>query len=347
MNRVQLARELQELKVGGVLREQSWLLACDRPFAELMAEWSIPASRVLMIADIEAGGADLKEDCFALVCTEQSEDLARRRLTERGLANAGLYADVMPRLAAKLPPLYQPPTKAEPGLEYAILCLPRCGSTLVSRELKIIGAGDPVEHFRGFLQDLLRERAVSGFDLIQWWELVRAGRRVDGVFGTKIIWDFWKMAERFMTPAERGHILAFLGRVPVIHIERSDKYAQAASDVIARKTGVWHLWNEGMKGAYQRRLDGLEPDFEEAVGVFKKFSKTEHDLRDLLDRHAGRVIRIDYDDLIRAPKAAIARAAEGLDLVIPAGYLDSALSLHPTESEAHKRLAERLRREFD
>ena len=346
MNRVRLARELQELKIAEVLASEPWLLACDEPFAQLMADWSISRDRLLMIPDIGANGAEIEAATLTVVCTEGSEELARRRLTERGMANLGLFGDIMPRLAAKLPPLYRPPGEIKSRLEYAILCLPRCGSTLVSRELKIIGAGDPVEHFRGFLQDLLRERASSRFDLIQWWELVRAGRRVDGVFGTKIIWDFWKMAERFMTTAERGHILAFLARAPVIHIERADKYAQAASDVIARKTGVWHLWNEGMKGSYRRKLEGLEVDFDEAVGVYRKFSKTEHDLKELLHRQGARVIRIDYDDLIRAPKAAIARAAESLGLLVPAGYLSSALSLHPTESEAHKRLADRLRREL-
>ncbi len=345
MNRVQLARQLGELKIDEILGRQPWLLACDEGFADLFAEWGVPASRILRVDAIDQELPSHKEHKFAVVCTEKPEGVTQKRLKEHGLSSVGLFSQIIPRLAAKLPPRYHPPASLDLKLEYAIMCLPRCGSTLVSRELKDIGAGDPVEHFRGFVQDLLRERAVSRFDLIRWWELLRAGRQVDGVFASKIIWDFWKMAERFMLDEEREHIFAFLKRVPVVYIERADKYAQAASDVIARRTGVWHLWNEGMKESYQDKLVGVQPDLAEAVAAYQKFRKAERELGRFLEKHAGSVIRIDFEELSENPKQAIARAARALGVDVPPGYESTTPALQPTTSEAHRLLGEQVRRE--
>ena len=105
-----------------------------------------------------------------------------------------------------------------------------------------------------------------------------------------------------MLEEEREHMLAFLKRVPVIYINRSDKYGQAVSDVIARKTGVWHLWNDGMKKAYQDKLSTVGEEISDAIASYQKFRRSERDLAAFLEAHAGSIIKVEYEDLVSAPK---------------------------------------------
>ncbi len=290
MNRVSLTRQLEELRIRRTLTGSPWLLVCDASFQALFSEWGIPADRILLTDDIDRSGEQIAAHTFAVVCTEKPEGATQHRLKDFGIQNSGLYSQMAPKLAAGVSPRFNAAAEVKIEREFAIMCLPRCGSTLVSKELKAIGAGDPVEHFRGFVQELHKEREVSKFNLIKWWSIVRAGRSIDGVFGTKIIFDFWRMADRFMLDEEREHMLAFLKRVPVVYINRADKYGQAVSDVIARKTGVWHLWNDGMKEAYQDKLANVGDDMSEAVTSYQKFRRSERELA----RFPGRKRRLDH-----------------------------------------------------
>jgi LPS sulfotransferase NodH len=222
------------------------------------------------------------------------------------------------------------------------MCLPRCGSTLVSRELYQAGAGNPVEHFRGYVQDLLRERDISRFDFPRWWEMIRSGHNIDGIFGTKIIYDFWTMAERFMNKDEIEVIYNFLNSVPVIYIERVDKYGQAVSDAMARQTGVWHIWSDAMKEKYEEKLEGIDGNLQDAISGYKKFCRTERELEKLLETVAGRIIKVDYDDLVSNPKVTMSRVVRELGLEPPRDYMSAPLALQPTTSEAHRVLRERL-----
>ena len=346
MTRVGLAKALSELKLAKLLKSQPWGLVCDAPFRALLDEWGIDQARLLSAEDLDSNlnGSSLPK--FAIVCTEKPEGPFQHRLRVRDVPSLGLFSQLIPKLAAGLPPRYHPRPDQVVKLEYAIMCLPRCGSTLVSRELRQAGAGDPVEHFRGYVQDLLREREVSRFDFPRWWDLVRSGHNIDGVFGTKIIYDFWKMAEHFMKGDEIEVIHQFIKTVPVIYIERPDKYAQAVSDVVARQTGVWHLWTEQMKGEYAGKLKGLDGDLQNAVTIYNKFRLHERELAKLLKASASKVIKIEYEDLIADPKATIARVVGELGLDVPPDYMSSPLSLQPTTSEAHRILRDRLKEEL-
>ena len=193
-----LTRELGELEVKETLSSHRWLLVCDEPLHALFREWGIDPERLVLVDDAGKSTAEPSAFNFAVVCTERSEGPIQRSLRENGVPSAGLYSQMIPKLAAGVAPRFHPPPDARVNLEFAIMCLPRCGSTLVSRKLKQIGAGNPVEHFRGFVHELLKERATSKFNLIKWWSLVRSGRQIDGLFGAKVILDFWKMAERYM-----------------------------------------------------------------------------------------------------------------------------------------------------
>lgn len=346
MTRVKLATQLSELRLERLLKGQSWTLVCDRPFKALFDEWEIAPARLVVADDLELDIDEGSPPKFSVVCTERSEGPLQQRLRDYGVPSLGFFSQLIPRLAAGLPPRYHPRPDQSVKLEYAILCLPRCGSTLVSRELKQAGAGNPIEHIRGYVQDLLREREVSKFNFIKWWDLVRSGHNIDGVFGTKIIYDFWKMAERFMEEDEIEIIHKFIRRVPVIYIERSDKYAQAVSDVVARETGVWHLWTDGMKEEYARKLKGVDGDLNEAVGAYKKFRKNERELAKLLDTLGGKVIKVQYEDLLTDPKGVVAGVLGELGLDVPDDYRTAPLALQATTSDTHRALTDRLKEEL-
>ena len=346
MTRVSLAQALKELKLEALLGEQPWMLVCDASFRRLFEAWGIDPAKLVAVEDIEANPEMALAQKVAVVCTEKPEGPIQNRLKDHKVPTLGLFNQLIPRLAAGLPPRYHPRADQVVKMEYAIMCLPRCGSTLVSRELRQAGAGNPVEHFRGYVQDLLREREVSRFDFQRWWEMVRTGHNINGVFGTKIIYDFWKMAERFMTKDEIEVIYNFLKSVPVVYIVRSDKYGQAVSDTLARQTGVWHIWSNTMKEKYAEKLEGLDGNLQEAVASYNKFRRSERELEKLLDSVAGRVIKIDYDDLVADPKATMSRVVGELGLEAPADYMRAPLALEPTTSEAHRILRERLRKEL-
>ena len=346
MTRVKLTRALTELRLQKLLSEHPWGLLCDDNFRVLFEEWGIDQKKLFSVDDVEKIVDKQSLPTVLVVCTERPEGPIQNNLRAQDIHTLGLFSQLIPRLAAALPPRYNARNAEVPKFEYAIMCLPRCGSTLVSRELKLIGAGDPVEHFRGYVQDLLRERDVSRFDFPRWWNMVRGGHIINGVFGTKIIYDFWKMAEKFMNEDEINEIIEFLKRVPVIYIERSDKYSQAVSDVVARQTGVWHLWSANMKETYAQKLEGLDGNLQEAVASYKKFRRNERELRELLENIGSRVIKIEYEDLVIDPKQAIRGAAAQLGLDAPDDYMTSPIALEPTTSEAHRVLRDRLKEEL-
>ncbi len=346
MTRVKLTKALTELKLQNLMKSQPWGFVCDEGFRALFNEWGIEPEKLIPVEDVQANVESHSLPKIIVVCTERAEGPIQKHLREQNVHTLGLFSQLIPRLAAGLPPRYNARKAETAKLEYAIMCLPRCGSTLVSRELKLIGAGNPVEHFRGYVQDLLRERDVSRFDFPRWWSMVRGGHIENGVFGTKIIYDFWKMAERFMLPEEIAEITNFLQKVPVIYIERADKYSQAVSDTVARQTGVWHLWSNNMKEAYAQKLEGLSGNLQDAMMSYKKFRRNERELSELLETIGSRIIKIEYEQLVAEPKIAIRSAAEQLGLEVPDDYMASPISLEPTTSEAHRTLRDRLKEEL-
>ena len=80
----------------------------------------------------------------------------------------------------------------------------------------------------------------------------------------------------------------------------------------------------------------------EAVTIYQKFRRHESELRKLLDSLGGRVIKVEYKDLMTQPKVEIGRVARELGLQLPDNYMSTPLTLQPTTSEVHARLRDRL-----
>ena len=344
MNRAALIASLGELRIRPLFESGRWNLICDESFEQLIKSWGNTGSRVISAASL-AGNAELGRLKGPIaVCTENPEGPSQQLLREYGRPSLGLFSQIVPRLAAGLPPRYALPASNDAKVEFAILCSGRCGSTLLSRELRAAGAGKPGEHLRPPVLTLLRHRKVSGFDFHRWWDLVRLGHTSDGVFGTKIIFGFWLAAKEFMTKDEQNCFLEFLGRATIIHISRRDRVAQAVSDFVANKTGVWHLLKGGEREAYDISAARIEADVATLVSIYDRYAKHEEAISSLIQASGGRLLEIDYEDLAADPKQVVARAVEALGLKASSSYFATDVKLEPTTTVAHQMLGDLLRR---
>jgi LPS sulfotransferase NodH len=345
MNRLTLLGQLDELQIPELLRSRKkWLLLADDAFHRHLGDAvGIDPGRVVRIAGIPTLGAD----AFAgyevgVICTNGNEDIVRQAVQQKlGLRPLRLFADIVLRRAAGAEA--RTPTETPPQLEmeYAILCLPRCGSTLLTKELELLGLGHPKEHIRTPSVLLLQHRDISGFDFARWWGLVRANNSSNGVFGTKVIVDFLQMSTSAMDSVERSFLFDELKRMRTIRIVRRNKIEQAVSDFVARKTGVWHLWSSDIKQNYGSKLGNVdlsENDWNDLIGIYRKFVKNEEVLERMLVDSGVPLIDIDYDALTERPKQTVAEVVRQLGRSVPDDYLTGPVSLEPTRTATHERL---------
>ncbi len=124
--------------------------------------------------------------------------------------------------------------RTKPTLFYAIASTPRSGSTLLARLLWATGAmGAPTEYFNyeGPMLRMvarLRPRNLAEYAV----QLLQLRTSPNGVFGFKAHWDQFQLVRN-------GGLLGFFPGLRFIHIERTDRLAQAVSMVRAQQTGQW------------------------------------------------------------------------------------------------------------
>lgn len=347
MRRADLARDLGDLRIHDALRRDDWRFLCDRDFEALLIAWGVDRDRITSHARLSEGAPDCEIGHRFIVCTEARDAESQKLLKDHNFSSLGLFSQMVPRLAAGLPAKYVPKGGRAAELEYAILCLGRCGSTLVCRELAAADCGRPIEHVRQPVRALLRNREVARFDFSRWWDLVRAGHTINGVFATKLLHGDWRYAEPFLTDAERNMILDFLVRVPIVHIERTDKAAQAVSDFMASNTGVWHLWKDVSRQDYEARSRAIEPDLGRMVRAYLELTADEAALKSMIDGLGGAAITIDFDALVADPKGTIASVVTALGRDVPEGYSRMPLALQATTSDVHLMLRDRLLEELE
>jgi trehalose 2-sulfotransferase len=319
-----------------------WAFAVDEGFARHLRETlGVGPDRLLPIATLgqtaaPAGRPALHE--VAAICTEGAEDLPMAALRRMGIKPLRLFADLVLRRAARADLRGAAEVPPPLDLGYVILCLPRCGSTLLAKELELLGLGRPTEHLRASVVELLRAPAAASFDVRRWWTLVQANNTVGGVFGTKILIDFLLMAQEADPDAGR-FLREAVGDLRVLRIIRRNKVDQAVSDHLARQTGVWHLWNDTTKAGYGERLAQVGDDIAGAAATWRKFVANEARLDRLLRENAITPIDIDYDALAADPKGVVKGVAEAMGRAVPDDYLTSPVSLEPTRTGTHARLA--------
>lgn len=139
-----------------------------------------------------------------------------------------------------------------PRVSYLICSTPRSGSTLLTEALRGTGVtGRPDEYFLPSEQHLWKQQwgVTSAHEYLE--AAVREGMTPNGVFGAKIMWDYFDDFIRFLKYANgiqnrnasaTETISATFPETKFIWITRRDKIRQAISHSRAIQSNFWHDW---------------------------------------------------------------------------------------------------------
>ncbi|MCW5696899.1 MAG: hypothetical protein KIS96_09235 [Bauldia sp.] len=209
------------------------------------------------------------------------------------------------------------PAATPPRVRYAILSVPRSGSTLLARAL---GAsrryGDPHEYLNPNAIDAWKAgRAVSeAFDLATYLsEIERRRTSPEGYFGIKVHFRHFTLAYGDRAFAAAADFVARQDRL--IFIRRRDQVAQAVSYHAARSTGRWTSEHEPFFGpapvsAVPFDVPALDACLDEVV-------RGEANWRSVLAACGSPFLEIDYEDLVGDYEATVATALRWLGASAP------------------------------
>lgn len=209
-----------------------------------------------------------------------------------------------------------------------ILCgTPRTGSTHLCSLLsstKVLG--NPESYFREPDEVMWARRfglQTDGSRVCDYPAFVRAvrvaGSSDNGVFAARIMWgSLERLTQGLANQEERSDVAALqhvFGPLGFIHVLREDVAAQAVSWCRAEQTGFWH------DGDIASGRPALDLDYlKHLVGTI-----TEHNAawRGWFDRNGVRPHTVTYEQVVRAPKIAVAGVAAELGVELPAGWQPS------------------------
>jgi len=345
--RIELMRSLKELDCPAVLsRRENWILLCDDAFHAYFAGAKFPPARIRLLSGSSEipGAIDAKH--VYVICTNTDEAPLTAILKGRGAQAIGLFSHVMPRLIALAPPRYNAAAAVAPAKSYALISLPRAGSTVLAQELRALGIGLPTEHIRVPVIEFAANRAITNFDIFSWWKILTRSQTANEIFGTKIIWDFLQMFHSRLVAAEYEWLLEQLSSFQFVYLIRSDKVSQAVSDYVARATGVWHKWG-AKSGQYEEKLKGIsnaDINMSELLATYDKFSASEDKVRELLNKLGAPVTEIRFEEICESPRREAAKIGRSLDFEVGEGAEKGPPSLERTTSAQHQIIEAELRK---
>jgi LPS sulfotransferase NodH len=344
-NKVDLIKSLKELNCPAAFSGHgNWILLCDEPFHAYFVSAGIPQKRVKLLAEFQRSRGDSAEKSVYVICTNEDETPHASVIKARGGRAMGLFSHVVPRLIAGAPPRFNVSAAIPPTRCYALISLPRAGSTVLAQELQRLGIGMPTEHIRDPVIEFARHRAITNFDLFNWWKILTRSQTTDQIFGTKIIWDFLQMFRMRLATAEYDWLVEQLSKFTFFYLIREDKVSQAVSDYVARATGVWHKWRDA--GEYEQKLKevaGANTNFEQLLGIYNKFRTSEDNLRRFLERTGAPVTEIHFEQICEDPRREAVKIAGQLGLKIKAESPRRLSSLERTTSAQHVKIESELR----
>jgi LPS sulfotransferase NodH len=344
--RVELMGSLKELNCANVLsRRESWILLCDEPFHAYFAGTEIPRDRLRLLSEFLSTREALTGDHVYVICTNADEAPHASIIKGRGAQAIGLFSHVLPRLIALAAPRFNAAAAKPPAKNYALISLPRAASTVLAQELRALGVGLPTEHIRIPVIEFARHRAITNFDLFNWWRILTRSQTINEVFGTKIIWDFLQMFHVRLAAAEYDWLLEQFSKFNFFYLVRDDKVSQAVSDYVARATGVWHKWSE-KAGRYEEKLKGISDsstNLNELLGTYNKFCAGEDKLRHFLEKIGAPVTEIRFEQICEDPRREAAKIARALGFEISEVDAKRPRSLERTTSAHHLKVESELR----
>ena len=214
---------------------------------------------------------------------------------------------------------------------------------MLAQELRALGVGLPTEHIRDPVIEFASHRALTNFDVFNWWKILTRAQTKNGVFGTKIIWDFLRMFRERLADAEYDWLLEQLSQFSFFYLIRSDKTGQAVSDYVARATGVWHKRNDKSE-QYQEKLKTISDiKMKELLGTYNKFCAGEDKLRQFLEDMGAPVTEVRFEQICKNPRQEAAKIGRALGFEISEDAADGPPSLERTTSPQHRKIESELR----
>lgn len=294
----------------------------------LAGEPAIGQVAVLSTENGRAARQQLRRELRARLRPERAENIEL----------VGFFADLLPAMMTAKPAenlaFLPEAASAEPRL-YAIVSTPRAGSTFLADLLRSAGLGNPIEHLRPWLIDLLVDRPAGLFDSIRFARRLIEFGRVGPVFGTKLISHFIDDVGSALTARETTYLRELVPRATIVYVHRRNKLDQAISQLRAVKTGIW----QSTDPAYRKsRYNSFEYDFDEIASTLKACFEEERDLARALAGLSD-VMVVDYDALQSAPRRHCQRIAARLGVEIAA---EPSAAVQKLADAASERLARRF-----
>lgn len=228
-----------------------------------------------------------------------------------------------------------------PSLAYAIITVPRSGSTFLCRLLKSTYlAGFPEEKLRNPAAILARN---CHFDYVQYMQILMTLKATSNrVFGTKIISHF------LCSYRKRDlNIDAFLKQYfsKYIYLIREDKVAQAVSIAIAQKTKIWHISNQEQQTEYEQKIKELNPDDIEVEEIKKQYDfllQQEKYLVEFFQKNQIEPLVVKYEELVKNPYQYINDILRYLEIDNPQIDLNIQTNLKKTKSSLSTQMIQRF-----
>lgn len=207
-----------------------------------------------------------------------------------------------------------------------IAATPRSGSNMLSRMMRQLGYGVPLEYFhRRYGRDCaqrwgVREGPAFAADLL---EAVVRHRTIGGFCAVKCLPDQFPALSKAVAANRHG--------IPqhVIHLWRRDTLSQAISLRLAERSGVWNF-TSGPTTRPNETLDLF--DLEALQRTRKSLVVGELGWRAYLQKSGAPVVHVTYEDLVADRARELGRLVAFVD---PARLLPSPLTLdEPSSSEA-------------
>lgn len=197
-----------------------------------------------------------------------------------------------------------------PGDVYGVVCLPRSGSTYFCHLLQGLGTlGRPTEHLRPHILFLIEHGAALGFDPLRWLLLSARTAEIGRPFGSKIITDFAIALWPLLDEEQRALMMDHFAGAKLIHLERTDKFAQAVSQFIADETRIWHVRKKDDESAYRTAKQAIVYDGERLGAIYRTFVDDERKLARWLQAWPGPVHHLTYEELVENPEQAVSQTA--------------------------------------
>ena len=232
-----------------------------------------------------------------------------------------------------------------PSLSYAIITVPRSGSTFLCRLLKSTRlAGFPEEKLRNPAAILARN---CHFDYIRYMQILMTLKATPNrVFGTKIISHFL-LSYRQKDLNVDDFLKQYFSKY--IYLIREDKVAQAVSIAIAQRTKIWHISNQEQQNDYDQKLQSIHQNdiaIEEIKKHYDFLVQQEKYLERFFKENQLEPLIIKYEELVKNPHQYINDILLYLGVGNPKIDLNIQTNLKKTQSSLSSQMIQKFQEHY-